>query len=146
MDQQQILGGRYATNSSDVITDTVDGEAVAIRLDSGAYYSFSDGGTVCWNLIRAGVRPADLNTAVGSPAVLAEFVDSLLTEGLLRPAPQAGPSPAVDPTLDLRDVDLRFQRHEEMVDLFAMDPIHEVDPDSGWPVADAEPHRDSGLA
>ena len=146
-DQRDLLANRYCTNSPHAITDTVDGEAIAIRLDTGAYYSFSPGGTTCWNLLRQGVRPFDLGPALGGDTTqIANFVHSLQRDGLLRVNERDVTPPELDPTLDLRDVAISYEHHLEMADVFGLDPIHDVDPESGWPVSDMQPHKDAGIA
>ena len=115
-------------------------------MDSGDYYSFSKGGTICWNLIRAGVPPVLLASQFGADEEqLRGFVESLVAQSLLRPSDAATP-PQLTEIVDLRDVDLSFTQYTEMADIFAIDPIHDVDPESGWPVGSVEPHRDRGVA
>jgi len=139
------LSVRYSTASPNVVTDTVDGEAIAIRMDNGAYYSFSKGATVCWNLIRSGVVPSQLAENHGADEqALRVFVESLLAESLLRPD-EAKNAPQLEEVLDLRDIDLSFVHHLEMTDIFAIDPVHDVDPETGWPMGHVEPHRDHGV-
>ncbi|MCB0918865.1 MAG: hypothetical protein KDC39_09905 [Actinobacteria bacterium] len=141
------LQGRYRMPSPNVISDTVDGEAIAIRLDTGAYYSFSAAGTVCWNLVRAGVVPQRLvDVLAADENELAAFVASLVKDELLEQSHMEPREVLLDGTLDLSGQGaIGYERHEEMTDIFAFDPIHDVDPESGWPTSTAEPHRDAGI-
>jgi hypothetical protein len=65
---------------------------------------------------------------------LTEFVERLVSEKILLAAPE-----------DISELDRHrldslgeyegfiFERHAEMEDLLTLDPIHDVDPERGWP-------------
>lgn len=147
MTNTDILDARYCTNSPHVITDTLEGEAIAIRLDNGAYYSFDVGGTIVWNLLRRGVAPTELGNSFGGDTdPVREFVVNLLRDGLLRVADADIVPPSLDPGLDLAGQSVSYEHHLEMTNVIGLDPIHDVDPESGWPIGDMRPHEDSGIA
>ena len=132
-------------NAKTVVFDVIDGEVLAIRSDSGAYYSMRGGSATAWCALLSG-RPLDqLAGAVAEhhgadPALVApeldRFASELLKESLLT-------SPEGE-QLERGDLQLpeetrmqpweapTFEVYTDMQDLLLFDPIHEVD-NSGWP-------------
>jgi CubicO group peptidase (beta-lactamase class C family) len=53
-------GTRYVVRSPAVVHESIDGEAVIINLESGAYFSADGAGAVAWQRIAGGASPADL--------------------------------------------------------------------------------------
>jgi hypothetical protein len=85
----------------DVLSRTLDGEAVLLNLASGTYFGLNEVGTRIWELIAAGTTYGALRAAVldefdveAGPLErdLAELIDSLRARGLvvLADAPAAG--------------------------------------------------------
>lgn len=123
-----------------VIHQTLDGEAVVINLDNGRYYSFNDTGSLVWNALAEG-HPTDAITAALAPsspaarAAIDRFVDELLEQGLIQPAPPATPAtpPALANTTGDRPLEApRMEIYTDMERLLPLDPLHEVD-ERGWP-------------
>jgi hypothetical protein len=136
---------RFCLNANNVVFDVIDGEVLAIRSDSGAYYSMRGGAATAWCALLSG-RPVDhLAGPVAEhhgadPAIVApelnRFAADLLGESLLilREGEQ----------LEMGDLQLpeetrmrpweapTFEIYTDMQDLLLFDPIHEVD-NSGWP-------------
>ncbi len=128
---------------SHVVHESIDGETIAIDLQSGRYFSFDDLGSRVWAALLAGA-PADAIAAAICAAsgagpdevdqALGAFFEQLVTIDLLaRGAAEA------------RDVDAApffaglagfqgpsVQAYTDMQELLALDPIHEVDAE-GWP-------------
>lgn len=139
----------YRINSPSVIGEVLDGEAIIVNLDSGAYYSLDGAGAVVWAAAQSGAPLAELIglTAAQYHGTVAEIasgivalVEELVAEGLLvtnsatgedvvdattaAPAALNGDRPPfVKPVL---------QKYTDMADLLLLDPIHEVD-EQGWP-------------
>jgi coenzyme PQQ synthesis protein D (PqqD) len=134
---------RFRVNSQGIVHEMIDGEVVAINLDTGSYYGTDEVGAAIWQLLAGGATLGDVTAAAlqhfaGNPAEIehgvAEFVQRLVTEALIVPdedgtavatpsVPTLGPTPFRLPRLD---------RYDDMRDLLLADPIHEVEP-SGWP-------------
>jgi len=136
---------QFRTNSPGVIGEVLDGEAIIVSLETGAYYSLSGVGADIWTAAQAGATLAALMTWVtahyeGEPDVIADdvtaLVEELLSEGLLvtgsvvttentpeSSLPAAERPPFVKPILE---------KYTDMADLLLLDPIHEVDA-QGWP-------------
>jgi outer membrane protein assembly factor BamB len=138
----------FRVNSPKVAAETIDGEVVVVNLDSGHYYSLLSTGAYIWNCLENGRDLHDtvkqvIQTYDGKSDQIAtsvnEFLDKLVSEELIV---------AIDsPTNDAQAVNVisgelvdkpRFEqpvleKFTDMEDLLLLDPIHEVDLQSGWP-------------
>lgn len=137
-------------NEPTVVHDTIDGEVLVIRNDTGVYYAFEGTGADIWAALAAGLSEEGIVEVVRSRcageedevrSAVSAFLEKLLVEQLVR----IGSTPlavvgAVPPPLTERP---RFepphlQSYTDMQDLLLFDPIHEVTP-AGWPnVADGD--------
>jgi hypothetical protein len=125
-----------------IVHETVDGEVVAIDLDSGSYYSLAGSGPLIWGLLAEGAGEAELCDALeasfGDVETIAgdvpAFLGQLREHGLIVASDEEGNGAA--PTVSVEDDAAyeapRFERYTDMKDYFLLDPIHEVDT-AGWP-------------
>jgi hypothetical protein len=133
----------YRLNSSNVVHDTIDGEVLAIRSDTGTYYSMQGPTASAWCALISGADVDAMATAIAShhdadveivrQALIALGAD-LVSESLLVESAADGAAIVELPT-DTRGQawePLRFEKYTDMQDLLLFDPIHEVEP-SGWP-------------
>ncbi|MGO9751515.1 MAG: PqqD family protein [Solirubrobacteraceae bacterium] len=128
-------------DTSHVVHETIDGEAILIHLGTGTYYSLDGAGAEVWGLLAAGVDVDSLLAAArerydGDPVELKRGLSSLLEElsreGLLiegEPRPAAGPPglpsgrvPFVVPVL---------RTYTDMQEFMLVDPLREVDAVAG---------------
>lgn len=134
----------YQPNRANVVYDTIDGEVLAIRSDTGTYYSMTGPAATAWSAVVSGKPVDEIAAAVadhhgveadtvaeGIAAFYQLLTDETLlvaadgtTEDLALPAETAG-TPWSAPA---------FEKYTDMEDLLLFDPIHEVQP-SGWPNA-----------
>jgi coenzyme PQQ synthesis protein D (PqqD) len=136
---------RYVVRSPAVVHETIDGEAVIINLESGAYFSAEGASATAWQTIAGGASAADLVAAVGEryqggeaeiATAVAQFIAQLNQEGLIRPAeptdgaPVASPSPP--PAAKPAFTELSLRIFTDLQELLLLDPIHDVD-EVGWP-------------
>ena len=134
-----------------VISETMDGEAIIVNLDSGAYYSLRGVGAEIWGLLQEGTALETVISWVtgrytGAPQSMAAdvtaLVATLIDEQLLTPgnAPVAAPALTLNPPPADRPpfVTPVLEKYTDMADLLLLDPIHEVD-EQGWPHP-APPH------
>ena len=128
-----------------VLSETVDGEAIIVNLDTGAYYSLTGMGAEIWDLLQAG---ASLETLLswtnehyaGEPQQIAAGVTALIEELLAEQLVLPGDAPAAKPDLTASPspadrpafVKPALEKFTDMADLLLLDPIHEVDAE-GWP-------------
>lgn len=136
---------RYRIDSTRVISDTLEGEAVIIDLQDGSYYSLNSPASVLWGLLQAGATKqqlqaycaarydAPLSDVVASlEAYIAQLVQYALVVEEPAEAPQnqqvVEPLPGKEPF-----VPFMLQRYEDMQEVLLADPIHDVDEQTGWP-------------
>jgi hypothetical protein len=134
----------YRLNDTNVVHDTIDGEVLAIRSDTGAYYSMQGPSATAWCVLISAGQLEQLAAAVAEHhgadvAVVAEalgaFASELAAEALLVEVADDGASVAAKLPDDTRGQvwePLRFEKYSDMQDLLLFDPIHEVQP-AGWP-------------
>jgi hypothetical protein len=118
-----------------VVSEVIDGEVVAIDLETGRYYSLEGAAARAWEAIQAGkdadgvvavvAAEAGIETDEARPDVIA-FLAELQAEGLLLGNGTGTPEGAPG------RVSLALNRYTDMQDLIVLDPIHDVD-ETGWP-------------
>jgi hypothetical protein len=133
---------RYRVNSPGVVAETIQGETVAIHLDTGCYYSMRGAAAALWDLLAQGADDAALRAYLlaryDAPekemvAAAARFRTQLVAEQLLAPADGAAVSPA--PTWSGAREPFAApvaEKFDDMQDLLLADPIHDVE-ETGWP-------------
>ena len=133
---------RFELNNPPVVAELVEGEAIAINLKSGCYYSLTGAAAALWARLLEGWSPAEILTAVAGTeatgqlrASLWQFVDDLLAEQLIRPTADRLPATAAKPLNAWAKGALRLERFTDMQDMLTLDPIHEIDSEFGWPRA-----------
>jgi hypothetical protein len=123
---------RYELAAPEVIADLIDGEAVAIDLTSGHYHRLQGAAADVWGALLEGASVEEIRLAASAPLgddALAKFVAALVAAGLLRER-TASPSGAATPWAP---GPLVLETFDDLEDILGIDPIHEVDPDRGWP-------------
>lgn len=137
----------WTVDTGRVIWEVLDGEAVIVDLASGRYHAASGVTLTVWEALAGGADLTATTTLVaathpGTPddarEHIAAFVDDLVTQGLLTPAP-APATPAVRPEVATATAPASWappalESYEDLEDLLLLDPVHEVTPD-GWPHA-----------
>ena len=137
----------YKLNQPDVVQETVEGETLIVHTRSGAYYSLEGCGTLVWNSLLAGRSSTqvedffDSTDGAGLTAIrsgIAAFVEALLAEQLIRPAQEnSHASPEIPDEAQTPKpvfVTPELKKFTDMEELLLVDPIHEVNPQAGWPL------------
>lgn len=132
----------YAINEAKVVSETIEGEAIIINLETGTYYSMNETGSLVWEGLRANWSVGDIVAELGArydamPEVISasvgKIIESLLSEGVIVEASQAAASPTVNvASMRASFVVPLIQRYDDMQEMLLADPIHDVD-DAGWP-------------
>jgi len=136
----------YQINAPGVVSDTLDGEAIIINLETGMYYSLEGSAAVIWKALCEGASEGDIALAFQdsfdqATEIISTFTQELVREQLLVPISSDGPTnhswkpshpslPAGFPVIN---------RFADMHDLLLLDPIHMVGAE-GWPHRAEEPH------
>lgn len=139
----------YRVNEPRIVHQTIDGEAILIDFENGAYYSTAGSGAWIWECLSSGLGEEAILETLGmrytgdkatmESSVLA-FIDQLTTASLIVPLdPDAG-SPALPAgsTPSAADGPVVFEiprldTYTDMQDLLLLDPVHDVS-GQGWPV------------
>jgi hypothetical protein len=145
----------FRINSPSVVAEIIDDEAIVLNLATGHYFSARGSGCDLWHAIGAG------HDAAGAAATLAsrygmtvpeiaplvdDFISDLVVHGLVievngdgsstastEPRFPAGAVAAFTPPL--------LEVYTDMEELLLLDPIHDVDAASGWPVPKSDATR-----
>lgn len=138
---------RYRLNEPDVIQETVEGETLIVHTRTGTYYSLEGSGTHVWNALLAGHSAVEIGDAFASSsddervaihAGLDTFVTSLVGERLIVPSdhPPADSTSAGRASDDPKPTFIlpELRAFSDMQELLLVDPIHDVQPDVGWPL------------
>ena len=141
------LDSYYSFDEDRVIFVGDVADCIAIDLVNGAYFTFTPQAAAVWEFVRGGGDLKLLAEEDEQAKALEQFVDALLTDGLLTEAPEAAEVQAAnaDGVDDLREAineELTFDRYTDMQDLFTIDPVHDVDTALGWPQLTDTPGRD----
>jgi len=121
--------------------ETIDGETVLIDSQLGHLFLFTGLGPWLWQRM---VRGATLNTVIGEVTArfgpdaaepTRRFLESLEAAGLLRSGDVRAEVAEEDPELITPDTFVApgLERYEDISDIIAMDPIHDIDTTKGWP-------------
>jgi hypothetical protein len=136
----------YRLNEPDVIQETVEGATLIVHSRSGTYYSLEGSGTFIWNALLAGHPVARIEDCFaggseGERAAVRDgmgaFLQALLAENLIVPA--AGipaETPPVAGTAERKPAfaNPELRKFTDMQELLLVDPIHDVQPEAGWPL------------
>lgn len=138
----------YSVARERVVHETIDQETILIDMESGTYFSLEGTGSEIWSMLAAGMSMATAATALrgryvaasdSAERALTRLVAELVAEGLLSAVPEGRPrkpgtgspppaGPATEPF-----VEPVLRRYTDMEYFLRLDPIHEVDEDTGWP-------------
>lgn len=139
----------FKVNTSSVISEIIDGEAVLVNLDNGIYYSMDNVGADVWSFIEHGLSTNQIvelivNRYEGDQSEIETGVrlllDDLQSENLIAAQENYEPDKSNMETLNqlpdntdrVRYITPVLNKYTDMEDLLLLDPIHEVD-DTGWP-------------
>ena len=118
--------------------DTIDGETLLIDSETGHLLMMTGVGPLLWQRLLAGVavepRAAEIVDRFG-PAAGEDcrvFLKALAEAGVAIPATEVA---AAAPTLDwpASFATPVLERYDDIANIIAMDPIHDVDQSAGWP-------------
>lgn len=136
----------YRIDEERAFVDSVDGQMVALLVETGAYYTFDEAATAAITDLGAGNDPARVAQALAAasgdadaPAKLDAFVGKVVELGILAPA-EGEPAEGELACAGIAPGELKFdmEGYDDVAAYFMIDPIHEVDPDMGWPYVTPE--------
>jgi hypothetical protein len=128
----------FRVNAPAVVFDASADDTVIINLVSGRYFRLDAASSLAWNaLVASGSRSGFTASATNESDVLASMDDMiarLVAEELIveAPADAAGTDPE-----PWTFAGFTLESFSDLEDILGLDPIHEVDPNKGWPTARA---------
>lgn len=147
---------KFNANTPHVVHESIDGEVVVVNLNKGDYFSLVKVGADIWEglirgLSRGGILSEILQDYEGDQTVIGNainnFIEQLQQEELIVINTGDGVDSNNEPNAQTQRVSngekLKFeppslQKYTDMEELLALDPIHEVDEQIGWPSAKVE--------
>jgi hypothetical protein len=128
----------YSPRSIDVAAEDFDGEFVVLDLASGKYFSLAGSSAIAWRGLIAGHSVDSLcaRLPAGDPrrAGVEGLVASLVSHGLIVPTQhEQVPPPELAQELAEAPDGFGVDVFDDLADLLVADPIHDVDPEAGWP-------------
>jgi len=135
----------FRVNSPRVIFEIIDGELIMVHMDRGAYFTANEVGAAVWELITCGCTVAEMCRSLAAryeggaqeiEAGVASFLERLRAEDLIAPAESTDERAMPVPPVAIQRSRFRppgLQSYQDMQDMLALDPIHDVEA-AGWPV------------
>ena len=136
------MGRAYELNTPDVMVEEFDADLVLLNLRSGEYFNVTGGAHAYLAQVLEGYCPTGLSAEITETDAKAGaeslgFFENMLKHNLLRPAVSAAalvPGTAQAQAVLAAGTDFPFECYDDLSDLLAADPIHDVAPGAGWPV------------
>jgi hypothetical protein len=146
---------KFKINTSQVVHETIDGETILLNLESGSYFSLDSLGGIIWEFLEADVSPGkiieELKRQFQSQeneieSSVEKFICDLVGENLVISIGNEETNDK-DTTLDENLINKlkalndsifsppQLTKYTDMQDILQLDPIHDVDEATGWPVA-----------
>lgn len=132
----------FVFNSDGFAAEIFDTEIVVLNLMDGTYYALGGSATEIWPLLSsrqpvehiAGEIERIHEIAANEAAdAVRSFSASLVLDGILNRADAASEKITMTALLGTF-VPPTFEKNADMQDLLTLDPIHDVNPEKGWPV------------
>ncbi len=132
----------YRINSPHIAYETLDGEVFIINAKNGMYFVASGYAAVIWNAIAAGYSLANLQQAFAQAQVFADnynvlqaYITDLINEELISIV-DAAPVETIDVLVIEKQNHVNeptLIKYSDLQELVALDPIHDVSINQGWP-------------
>jgi hypothetical protein len=139
VDSGMDISIRYAINAPEIVSEDFNGEIVILNLSNGHYFSLRGIACPIWSLLLAGYTPQSILESIASkrPELMqasSEFLARVADWTLVRP--RTGDVVAAEPIDELWSGDApSIEVFDDLAELVAADPIHEVDEQAGWPIS-----------
>jgi hypothetical protein len=120
------------------VHETIDNETVLLDSVRGHLFLFTGSGPWLWHRMQRGgtidevVHEVSERFGAEAAGPTRQFLDSLSASGMLLTERPAGEPSAVLPYPDAFAPPV-LEKYDDIADIIAMDPIHDVDPAQGWP-------------
>ena len=131
----------YRLNDEKMFYDVADGIAVIIDFTTGVYYGMDELSSAVFDALMAGAGSesvlAQLKQLPGCPedmdAIYHSFLQKMLDREMILGDGEGGDCAAFDAALADKGFQLNCEDFSEVRDLLMADPVHDVEPEMGWP-------------
>jgi hypothetical protein len=136
---------RFVINTAHVSSEIFGDEAVVVNFMTGKYFGMTGSAPVIWKLFETPVSYDDVTGMLDglngqTEEIIGQvktFIDTLLQENLVIDAGVTNPDNTQSTTVKI-DTD-KWQApileiYDDLQELIVLDPIHDADPERGWPV------------
>jgi hypothetical protein len=116
----------------------MDGEFVLVDLASGKYFRIQSDSANTFSLVVSGqdlTRFSDSESNI--PPSLSDAVRVLLEKEIIREVLSVTTEAQSHSSTDYTPEDFVLEEFTDLQDIIGLDPIHEVDLNQGWPIADS---------
>jgi Coenzyme PQQ synthesis protein D (PqqD) len=130
----------WQENSEHVVSDLIEGEMMLLNLKFGHYYALEGCAVGLWPALKQGTTTEQLLEALVSrfpdlpvqalAGDLQDWMAKLQEEELIV---EADGVPGRNPEFDMEYQPPGLDKYTDLEDLFLLDPIHDADPERGWP-------------
>ena len=134
---------RYILNKAKFASQTFADEVIVLDATNGTYYTLTGNAPDVWESLIAGAPLDQIAEALAGPtgatpdrvtSDLGRFANDLATEAVLLPAPSDQEAASVQGLNDCSVYEgFVWDKHADLDELLVLDPIHEVNPEKGWP-------------
>jgi hypothetical protein len=132
------MSKRFEIKSPEVVYDEIDGEYVIVDLASGKYFRIQGESSKLFALVISGQELQTNKNSFSSRT--AELIDStvrtLVDNSIIREATAQNSAGSLDETVSFDLNEFVIEEFTDLQDIIGLDPIHEVDLNQGWPIAD----------
>ncbi|WP_242048942.1 PqqD family protein [Planktothrix sp. FACHB-1365] len=147
---------KFNANTPKVVHESIDGEVVVVNLEQGDYFSLVKVGADIWDGLMRGLSRGDIVSEIiqryeGEHTIIENAVNHLIEQLqkeeliVLHTGDEVDshnnpndPTPTIANLEKLKFEPPSLQKYTDMEELLALDPIHEVDEQIGWPSAKVE--------
>ena len=136
---------RFVINTAHVSSEIFGDEAVVVNFMTGKYFGMTGSAPVIWKLFETPVSGDDvMNVFNGLNGISDEirqkvqtFMDILLQENLIidvaEPGIENSQPNAITINPDILQIPPVIEIFDDLQELIVLDPIHDADPERGWP-------------
>jgi hypothetical protein len=137
---------KLVINVSHVSSEIFGDDAVVVNFITGKYFGMSGSAPLIWKLFESPVSREEIVASLAgmdgmteqAMKQVREFIDVLQQEQLIVHAgiDDAAVSSINKHTLETHDFQAPIlEIHDDLQELIVLDPIHDADPERGWPVS-----------
>ena len=129
---------RFEIKSPEVVFDEIDGEYVIVDLASGKYFRIQGESSKLFAWIISGQELQTSSDSLSSR--IAELIDStvrtLVDNSIIRESTTQKSAGISEEIMSFELNEFVIEEFTDLQDIIGLDPIHEVDLNQGWPIAD----------